>query len=298
MAPSVLLIGASGALGRPLVEEFQKQRARFNRVAILADPARAHKFSEVQKNGIEVISGSFLDFKVYQGFDTVLSLVGNALMRLQPAIIEAAVAGGVRHFYPSEFGTDIALDGVWQFRYFRDKVVTRDHLVATAKRVPDFRYTLMLTGAFSDWAVGEFSGIDVEKHTVKVYGYPEAEVSVTALKECHRAVHRRVLLPFPAGQASREIRIRGDHLTWAQLVALLEEIQGVKYQVTYIDPKEAAKKQEEARLRGDEEGEILWAGKTLGPSGKVAVPLPLDNDKFQFKAETLKETLLQVLKGN
>jgi hypothetical protein len=201
MAPSVLLIGASGALGRPLVEEFQKQRARFNRVAILADLARAHKFSEVQKNGIEVISGSFLDFKVYQGvslpfftgkkaahrtagFDTVLSLVGNALMRLQPAIIEAAVAGGVRHFYPSEFGTDIALDGVWQFRYFRDKVVTRDHLAATAKRVVDFRYTLMLTGAFSDWAVGEFSGVDVEKHTVKVYGYPEAEVSVTALKEC------------------------------------------------------------------------------------------------------------------
>jgi hypothetical protein len=107
-----------------------------------------------------------------------------------------------------------------------------------------------------------------------------------------------ILLPFPAGQASREIRIRGDHLTWAQLVALLEEIQGVKYQVTYIDPQEAAKKQEEARLRGDEEGEILWAGKTIGPSGKVAVPLPLDNDKFQFKPETLKETLQQVLKGN
>jgi hypothetical protein len=107
-----------------------------------------------------------------------------------------------------------------------------------------------------------------------------------------------ILLPFPAGQGSREIRIRGDHLTWTQLVALLEEIQGVKYQVTYIDPKEAAKKQEEARLRGDEEGEILWAGMTVGPSGKVVVPLPLDNDKFQFKPETLKETLQQVLKGN
>jgi hypothetical protein len=92
--------------------------------------------------------------------------------------------------------------------------------------------------------------------------------------------------------------VMGDHLTWMQLVALLEEIQGVKYQVTYIDPKEAAKKQEEARLRGDEEGEILWAGMTVGPSGKVVVPLPLDNDKFQFKPETLKETLQQVLKGN
>ncbi|KAJ6526064.1 hypothetical protein B0H19DRAFT_1197787 [Mycena capillaripes] len=189
MTPSVLLIGASGALGRPLVEEFQRQRARFGRVAVLSDPAKAHKFAEVQKNGIEVILGSFLDFKCYQGFDVVLSLAGNALMRLQPAMIEAAVAGGVRHFYPSEFGTDIAQDGVWQFRYFRDKVVTRDHLAATAKAHPDFRYTLMLTGSFSEWAASAFSGVDQENHTVRAYGYPEAEISVTALDEY-------ALLPF------------------------------------------------------------------------------------------------------
>jgi hypothetical protein len=107
-----------------------------------------------------------------------------------------------------------------------------------------------------------------------------------------------ILLPFPAGQSRREIRVRGDHLTWKDLIALLEEVQGVKYQVTFLDPKEAAKKQEEARQRGDEEAEILWAGKTIGPSGKVTVPLPLDNDKFGFKPETLTETMQRLLKGN
>jgi hypothetical protein len=107
-----------------------------------------------------------------------------------------------------------------------------------------------------------------------------------------------ILLPFPAGQSRREIRVRGDHLTWKDLIALLEEVQGVKYQVTFLDPKEAAKKQEEARQRGDEEAEILWAGKTIGPSGKVTVPLPLDNDKFGFKPETLRETMQRLLKGN
>ncbi|KAF7337107.1 NAD(P)-binding protein [Mycena venus] len=299
MAPSVLLIGASGSLGRPLVDEFQKQRASFGRVAILSDPAKAHKFSEVQKNGdIEVISGSFLDFKCYQGFDVVLSLAGNATMRLQPAMIEAAIAGGVRHFYPSEFGTDITLPGVWQFRYFRDKVATRDHLAAKAKEVPGFRYTLLLCGAFSEWAAGEFSGVDVRKHTVEVYGYPDAEISVTAMNDVVRYTVSSILLPFPAEQSRREVRVRGDNLTWTQLIALLEEVQGVKYQVKFIDPEEAAKKQEEARQRGDEEGELMWAGRTVGPAGKVRVPLPIDNDKFGFKPEGLKETLQRLLKGN
>ncbi|KAJ6512544.1 hypothetical protein C8R45DRAFT_890274 [Mycena sanguinolenta] len=297
-APSILIIGASGALGRPLVEEFQRQRARFSRVAILSDPAKVHKFNEVQKNGIEVISGSFLDFRCYQGFDVVISLTGNGAMRLQPAMIEAAIAGGVRHFYPSEFGADIAHGDNWQFRYFRDKLATRDHLAAKAKEVPGFRYTLMLVGAFSEWAAGEFSGVDLENHTVVAYGSPEAEVSVTGMNDIVRYTVDSILLPFPAGQNDREIRVRGDHLTWGQLIALLEDVQGVKYEVTFISLEEAAKKQEEARQRGDEEEEILWAGKTLSPSGRVVVPPPLDNDKFDFKPEPLKAILQRVLKRN
>ncbi|KAJ7111846.1 hypothetical protein C8R44DRAFT_632522 [Mycena epipterygia] len=297
MAPSVLIIGASGSLGRPLVEEFQRQKSRFGRIAILSDPAKAHRFTEVQKNGIEVILGSFLDFKCYQGFDVVLSLAGNATMRLQPAMIEAAVAGGVRHFYPSEFGTDVSQDGVWQFRYFRDKVVTRDHLAATAKAHPDFRYTLMLVGSFSEWAYSEFSGVDVKNHTIEAYGYLDAEMSVTALDDIVRYTVESILLPFPEGQSRREIRVRGDHVTWKQLIALLEEVHGVKYKVTFIDPQEAAKKQEAARQRGDEVEEIMWAGRTIGPGGRVTVPGPLDNDKFSFRPETLKETMQRLFKG-
>ncbi|KAJ7302721.1 hypothetical protein DFH08DRAFT_927703 [Mycena albidolilacea] len=298
MAPSVIIIGASGALGRPLVEEFQRQRARFGSVAILSDPAKAHKFSEVQKSGIEVVIGSFLDFKCYQGFDVVLSVVGNGAMRLQPGMIEAAVAGGVRHFYPSEFGTDFSQAGLWQFRYFRDKVATRDHLAAKAKEVPDFRYTLMLTGAFTDWAAGEFSGVDVKNHTVEAYGYPDAQIAVTALADIARYTVESVLLPFPEGQSRREIRVRGDQVTFKQLISLLEEVQGVKYQAKFFDPQEAAEKQEEARLRGDEEGELMWAGRTNIPAGRVIIPLPLDNDKFGFKPEPIKETFRRWLKGN
>jgi hypothetical protein len=105
-------------------------------------------------------------------------------MKLQPGMIEAAIAGGVRHFYPSEFGGDISVGDFWQNRYFRDKVVTRDHLAAKAKEHPDFRYTLVLTGPFTEYAVSSFNGIDFEKHTVEPYGKPGAQLSVTAMAEC------------------------------------------------------------------------------------------------------------------
>lgn len=117
------------------------------------------------------------------GFDVVVSLAGNAAMKLQPGMIEAAIAGGVRHFYPSEFGGDISVGDFWKNRYFRDKVVTRDHLAAKAKEFPDFRYTLVLTGPFTEYAVSSFNGIDFEKHTVEPYGRPGAELSVTAMAE-------------------------------------------------------------------------------------------------------------------
>lgn len=67
MAPSVLVIGAGGAFGRPLIEEFIKQKSLFSRVGILSDPAKVSKFSDFAAQGIEVISGSFLDPKPYEG---------------------------------------------------------------------------------------------------------------------------------------------------------------------------------------------------------------------------------------
>ena len=183
MLPSVLLIGASGAFGRPLVEEFITQLHRFRKVGILADPAKVSKFAEVAKRGIQVVPGSFLEPKSYAGYDTVISLAGNAIMRLQPAMIEAAVAGGVSHFYPSEFGSDVGQEALKDFRYFRDKRVVRDHLVATARTHAKFRYTLMLTGPFMEWTINEVYGVYRPEKKVIAYGRPDALIDVTSIPE-------------------------------------------------------------------------------------------------------------------
>ncbi|KAJ6451092.1 hypothetical protein C8R47DRAFT_998646 [Mycena vitilis] len=295
MALSVIVVGASGAVGRPLMEEFLGQKSKFGRVAVLSDPAKVARFAEIQTRGIDVIVGSFLEAKSYDGFDVVISLAGNAALKLQPAMVEAAIAGGARHFIPSEFGADIAHAGLWKNRYFRDKVVTRDHLRARAKDTPGFQYTLILSGAVTEYTVSEFNGVDVQKHIGRTYGYPEARLHVTAMNDVAKFIVGSVLIPFEDPKDSmRELRVSGDCLTWKTLMALLEEVQGAKYDIAYLDPVEAAEKQETARAAGDTDGELMWSACAMMANGLALLPEPSDNRRFAFKPETAKETLTRM----
>ncbi|KAJ7617606.1 hypothetical protein DFH06DRAFT_1145043 [Mycena polygramma] len=287
MAPAVLIIGASGLIGRPLVQEVLKNKTKFARIAVLADPAKVSRFTEVKAQGVEVIVGSFLEAASYKGFDTIVSLAGNGAMKLQPGMIDAAIAGGARHFYPSEYGTDLS----------RDAIATREHLRLRAREVPGFAYTLLLTGAFTEAMPSVYNNIDLETHTARPYGTPDALVTVTALPDIVRYLAESVLLPLEAGQSSRELRVSGETLTFGAFLGLLEDVQGVKYTTTYLDPREAAGNEEAARIAGDAEKELFWSGMTLFATGVAYVPGPHDNARFSFTPETAKETL-QRLFGN
>ena len=98
-------------------------------------------------------------------------------------MIDLSISAGVRHFVPSEWNSDISQDALAQMRYFRDKFVTRDHLRAKAKEYPDFKYTIFITGIFTEWAVGLFYGVDTVNHQVKTYGHPQALIGVTSIPE-------------------------------------------------------------------------------------------------------------------
>ncbi|KAJ7239665.1 hypothetical protein C8J57DRAFT_1564729 [Mycena rebaudengoi] len=289
MAPSVVIIGASGTVGRPLVQEFLQNKTRFGRIAVLSDPAKIERFADVQRAGIEVVVGSFLEASSYRGFDTVISLAGNAAMKLQPGMIDAAIAGGARHFYPSELGADIAHGALGKMRYFRDKVATREHLRQRAQEVPGFTYTLLMTGAFTEFTASAFNDVDVENHTASPYGSANARVTVTAMPDIMHYIIESVLLPLVAGQTCRELRVAGETITWGALLDILGEVQGVKYATTYLDPAEAAVKEEAARVAGDVDAELLWAGKLMA-TGVAFVPGPYDNARFAFTPETVRET--------
>ena len=68
MSISVLIIGASGAFGQPLLQEFIRQKSSFKTIAVLAaTPQKAENYAWASEKGVKVVTGSFLDPKSYEG---------------------------------------------------------------------------------------------------------------------------------------------------------------------------------------------------------------------------------------
>jgi nucleoside-diphosphate-sugar epimerase len=103
MAPSVLIIGASGTVGRPLVQEFLKNKTRFKRLAVLADPAKVSRFEEVQSQGVELVVGSFLEASSYKGIFYLPYCFGRAELHLRLRHRHFS-CGKHRHEAPARYG--------------------------------------------------------------------------------------------------------------------------------------------------------------------------------------------------
>lgn len=107
------------------------------------------------------------------------------------------------------------------------------------------------------------------------------------------------LLPCRADESPvRTLRVSGETLRFSAVVEALEQVQGVKYEVKYLDPAEAKKNELEAKGKGDEWGEVMWSIKPLAASGfGTLVGGGVDNGRFGFKAESAKETFARMLGG-
>lgn len=292
MKPAVLVIGGSGNIGRPVVDHFVEKLSKFSKVGILT--TSPSKFAQQQAQGIQIVEGWFLDPAAYKGYDTVISLVGNSLMRLQPAMIEAAVAGGVTHFYPSELGSDVGQDALKDFRYFRDKRVTQDHLVAVAKQNPAFRYTLLITGPFTEWVATSAYGIDRDAKVVNAYGRGDAKLDVTSIPDVARYTVESVLIPTDPSQQKREIRVAGERTTFQNLIDVLGEVEGSKYTCNFMPIAEAQAEEDTARQAENEEQVLHWSLRTLGGGGNALIGGSPNNDKFGFTPESVRETFQRV----
>ncbi|KAG0650032.1 hypothetical protein D0Z07_3871 [Hyphodiscus hymeniophilus] len=304
MSISILLIGAGGALGQPLLQELIRQKDAFKAIGILATSSeKAEKFAWVKAKEIKVIEGSFFDPKSYESFTHVVSAVGNALMGQQSKMIDAAIAGGVTHFYPSEWNSDISQKEISGMRYFQDKQLTRSHLAAKAKDHPNFTYTLFITGIFTEWTFLEFYGFDHEKLEVYAYGTPDAHVGMTSIPDIAHYTISSLLLPFEANGPSRSertIRVQATKTTFQKLVDALGAAKGVKYKSHYLPIEKAVEKQKQAKENGDELGEVMWSIRPLVASGfgiaDGAAGSKLDNDLFDFVPETMEETFTRLFR--
>jgi hypothetical protein len=99
-------------------------------------------------------------------------------------MIDAAIASGVTHFYPSEYGNEIEQPEFIDNQYYIHKVATRRYLQEMAKLHKDFKYTLVLIGLFAEtFALTDIFGVQREKGQFISYGYPDREISISSMAE-------------------------------------------------------------------------------------------------------------------
>lgn len=95
---------------------------------------------------------------------------------------------------------------------------------------------------------------------------------------------------FTSNDSERTIRVASGRQTWKELIETLEEVQGVKYTTTCFPRDLAIEEEKKAFVAGDVNSQLVWSAKPLAASGYADLQGPLDNDVFDFVAETPKET--------
>ncbi|OCL14880.1 NAD(P)-binding protein [Glonium stellatum] len=272
---SVLVIAPAGKVGQAICKELGKRKDRFKRIAAFNNTSRGgsdakdNLLADLHNLGLETVSGSYQDVDIFRGFDVVIMPLGNHGLYLQPQIIDTAIAAGVRHFYPSEFGADLLVGDNWHQRYYKYKTITREHLTARSKDTEGLGWTFVEIGRFTECSLAYFM------HTLS----DPFDESIPTSRQ-------------------RTYRFNGGPYTWSQIFSTLEKITGHPYDVTYVPVEQVLEKEARAKEIGDVDLELEASHQLIQGREGTLLPQPWDNGRFpNVKPKGLEEALKQAF-GN
>lgn len=155
---AILLVDVTSeyGFGQYVIREMIEQKSAFSRIGVYHDldretAAKALMLNRLAETGIEIVYGrGFGNSYSFKGFDCIMSFLGNHGLHLQPSLVDSAIAAGVRHIYPSEYGADVLVGQNWTQRYYFEKVRTRLHLEERGKELPELGWTCVLLGRLTE----------------------------------------------------------------------------------------------------------------------------------------------------
>lgn len=298
---AILLVGATSeyGFGQFVIREMIKWRHSFSRIGVYLDLSRDNVaktpiIDRLRQAGIEIVSGKgFESPEPFMGFDCIMSFLGNHGLRLQPLLIDSAIAAGVRHIYPSEFGADILVGQNWTQRYYVEKVRTRLHLEERGKDLPELGWTYVLFGRLTEWAVLSHFGFNNRAASAQIYGTPDGQQSLINATDAAAYTVKTLLDPLGLTDTRRRTyRFSESSPTYADLFRTLKKVTGKEYHVEYLDVETAQLEEQAAKQRGDVDAELSASHKLIQGRQGTLLPLPWDNERFpSIKSSSLEDSL-------
>ncbi|KAL5047430.1 hypothetical protein BDW71DRAFT_180085 [Aspergillus fruticulosus] len=256
----VTIVGANGLLGRHLVSIFTSD-PRFT-VSILTrkhSPSAGDSFSFPPNIPVHTVAGNAYSstshdelVRILTGQDVLISVLASHAVAQQKALIDAAIEGGVGHFIPSEFGLDSRNEEAGKLLpgfLCREKRGVVNYL--QSKEEAGLRWTAFVTGPFLETSIPSYLGYDLPKRQAMLSA--TCYWSTTTLSTAALAVRNALLLPI-SDISNRYLFIESFNICQKDILAVLEEVTGEFWDVSYCDVEEGKRVAAEKLARGDYAG--------------------------------------------
>ncbi|KAM0722780.1 hypothetical protein Q7P37_002222 [Cladosporium fusiforme] len=235
----VALAGASGSLGKPVLEHLIA--ANFE-VTVLTRPDSTSTFPP----GVQVAKVDYASLEALQtalaGHHALISTLSTESVATQETLIRAAIAARVSRIIPSEFGSDTAQQANRSLPLYVPKLAIQKQLEDAAAQTSNaVSYTFILNNVFLDWALDHAFLLDAKNKNITLYDGGETPFSTTPLHAVAKAVVG--VLRHPADTANRAVRVHGTVLTQKRLLEIAQRVLGAEgWSVAESDTAEETKR--------------------------------------------------------
>ncbi|KAH8817656.1 hypothetical protein DL96DRAFT_1534618 [Flagelloscypha sp. PMI_526] len=228
---NVTIVGGSGNLGPSLIDALLA--AKLFKVSVYV----REESKVIFPSGVKVIKGNYTQSSLeeaFKGQDAVVSTVGVGGFAIQKTIVDAAVANGVKRFFPSDFGVHRTEKTFAFLPITKVKEDLADYLVS---REGEISWTAILTSVFFDWALKlGILGFDLANHKVQLMDGGVTKFHATNLSTITGAVIAILSNPeLYEKTKNQNVSIPNHETTQREILAVFESITGEKWEVTDND---------------------------------------------------------------
>ncbi|EED23852.1 isoflavone reductase family protein [Talaromyces stipitatus ATCC 10500] len=239
---NILIIGATGNIGRFITQSIVSARSEFDRIAILTSAPAAgsdkEKFiEELKSKNVEIIIGDINNetnvVNAYKGIDTVIFALGRGALLPQIQLIKLAASPGssVKWIFPSEYGTDIkygpssASEPTHQAKLKIRAYIEEDDGIKKS----GLKYTYVVTGPYPEMYFKGPAGYpqagswDVKSKTAYLLE-KDNKISFTTMKDTGDLV--LAALRHPSASFNKALKVNSYTVTPAEIQAEFERQTG------------------------------------------------------------------------
>ncbi|OBZ65444.1 putative pinoresinol-lariciresinol reductase 3 [Grifola frondosa] len=232
---TVAIAGATGNLGSEICRIFLTEyRPFFSRVlglvrntssptalSLAAEGAELHQFGTSNDNAPLV--------KLLEGVDVVVNILPTTVTtELKNALFDAALKGGAKVYFPSEFGVDHRLNDFPGFDH-SDWTHKRTHVAEIRQAAEDkLKVVAVYVGLFLEDSIGPWFGFDTASNSYTCVGEPTQRITFTAKSDIGRSLAELALIalsPVSSARVRDDLRIAGSVASFADVRDIAERVR-------------------------------------------------------------------------